>query len=311
MRGTGVLLVELLVLFVGVSFLVEIFQRRFGPERLKAWMGGAPIVSALKGTVIGFITPFCTYSAVPLLLGMIKAQVPPAGYIAFISAAPVLDPILFGALWLIVGPIVAMIYVLVTLIAAVGLALVAQHVGVDRHLKPLDKPTAIRHKVAAGGPPALEPDSPIETSCSKPPDPWQGWPAEAQNAIGASARLMRSFGPLLLLGVAVGVGIEAVISPETAASVTTGAPWISIPTAAAIGTPLYSSTELFIPIANSLHNAGAGVGAIVALTIAGAGANVPEFIVLSKMAKPAVVSIFFGYVFTVAMTGGLLAHTLS
>ena len=47
-------------------------------------------------------------------------------------------------------------------------------------------------------------------------------------------------------------------------------PWILIPTAAAIGTPLYSSTELFVPIANSLYNAGVGIGAIVPLTIVGA-----------------------------------------
>ncbi len=86
---------------------------------------------------------------------------------------------------------------------------------------------------------------------------------------------------------------------------------MAIPVASAMGTPLYFSTELFVPIANSLHNAGVGVGAIVALTISGAGANVPEFIVLTKMAKPGAVSIFFGYVFTVAMTGGLLAHTLA
>ena len=89
---TVVLLVELVVLFVGVSFLVEILQRRFGPKRLRRWMGGRPVVAALKGIVIGFVTPFCTYSSIPLLVGMRRAGVPPAGYVAFISAAPVLDP---------------------------------------------------------------------------------------------------------------------------------------------------------------------------------------------------------------------------
>lgn len=122
---------------------------------------------------------------------------------------------------------------------------------------------------------------------------------------------MRSFGPLLLLGVAVGMAIEAVVSPEAAAQLTTGSPWLAIPVASTMGTPLYFSTELFVPIANSLHNAGVGVGAIVALTISGAGANVPEFIVLSKMARPGAVGALFGYVFTVAMAGGLLAHTIA
>ena len=48
--STVILLVELVALFVGVSFLVEIVQRRLGPERLRSWMGGRPIVAALTGT---------------------------------------------------------------------------------------------------------------------------------------------------------------------------------------------------------------------------------------------------------------------
>ena len=43
-----------------------------------------------------------------------------------------------------------------------------------------------------------------------------------------------------------------------------------------LGTPLYFSTELFVPIAHSLEGAALGVGAIVALTICGDGADLPE-----------------------------------
>ena len=315
--STVILLVELGALFVGVSFLVEIVQRRLGPERLRSWMGGRPIVAALKGTVIGFVTPFCTYSAIPLLVGMRRAGVPPAGYIAFISAAPVLDPILFGALWLIVGPTVAAIYFLVTLAAALTLALVAQRIGIERHLKPVQTPlatpiaapTQARDRAVIGG---IEPHDrlPETEGGAELRVPWDGWVAESRRALAASAALLRSFGPLVLLGLAIGIAIESVVSPATAASLTTGRPWFSIPIAGALGTPLYFSTELFVPIANSLDHAGVGVGAIVALTIAGAGANLPEFIVLSKLARPGAISVFFGYVFAVAVTGGFLAHVV-
>ena len=98
MNGTVILVLELTALFIGVSFLVELFQRRLGPEQLRRFLGGRPVVAAVKGIAIGFVTPFCTYSAVPLLVGLRKAGVPPAGYVAFLAAAPVLDPILFGAL---------------------------------------------------------------------------------------------------------------------------------------------------------------------------------------------------------------------
>ena len=89
------------------------------------------------------------------------------------------------------------------------------------------------------------------------------------------------------MGVAIGVAIEAVLSPEAAARLTTGSPWLAIPVASAMGTPLYFSTELFVPIANPLHNAGVGVGAIVALTISGAGANPREVPTPPTLTPPA------------------------
>jgi len=59
------LAVELIVLFYTVSFGMELIQRRLGPDRLRVWMCGKPTTAALKGIAIGFVTPFCTYPAIP------------------------------------------------------------------------------------------------------------------------------------------------------------------------------------------------------------------------------------------------------
>lgn len=308
--STLFLVVELVILFVGVAFGVELLQRRLGPERLRGWMGGTPVVAALKGIAVGFITPFCTYSAVPLLIGLRRAGVPTAGYVAFIVAAPVLDPVLFGALALIVGIDVALAYVAIAFCAAMTLALVAQRVGIDRHLKPLPAPRATTlATVGARANPPTE-DSADPGTCSD-PQPWAGLRDEAAAAARTTGTLFRSFGPLLALGVAVGVAIETFISPDTVAGITGDNSLLAIPIAAGLGTPLYFSTELFIPIADALSVAGVGAGAIVALTIAGAGANVPEFIILTKLAQRRLIAILFAYVFAVATIGGLLAQTIS
>jgi hypothetical protein len=52
------LLAYLVALFFAVTTALHLAQRRFGPERIQAWMGGRPLVAALKGIVIGFLTPF-------------------------------------------------------------------------------------------------------------------------------------------------------------------------------------------------------------------------------------------------------------
>jgi uncharacterized membrane protein YraQ (UPF0718 family) len=86
---------------------------------------------------------------------------------------------------------------------------------------------------------------------------------------------------------------------------------LSIPIAAALGIPLRFDTELFIPIADSLSSAGVGIGTIVTLTIAGTGANVPEFNILNRLSRSHLIVIFFGYLFAVAVAGGLLAQTVA
>ena len=326
------LVVELVVLFFGVAFAIHLFQRRFGAARVRAWMSGPPVASALKGIGIGFITPFCTYSAIPMLIGFRQAGVPPAGYVAFITAAPVLDPVLFGALVVIVGLQAALIYTAVAFTAAMVLALVAQRVGLERHLKPLPIEATVRGAVPAtvgsggpdltgaplrpgsgevlGGEPPCD-DPGVEASTCGPADtPWRGLRAEVGGAAGAASTLLRSVALLLLAGVAVGLVIEATVSPDAVAALTGGHEAWSIPVAAALGTPLYVHTTLFVPIANALGNAGVGIGAIVALTISGAGANVPEFIILTRLARGRVIAIFFGYVFAVALVGGLIAEAI-
>lgn len=312
--ATGWLLAELAVLFFGVAFLVQLAQRRLGGERVRSWMGGRPPIAALKGIAIGFVTPFCTYSAIPMLVGFRQAGVAPAGYVAFLSAAPVLDPVLFGALVLIVGLEAAVVYSVVAFSAALALALTAERVGIEQYLKPLPAemlvPVGVSASTASGESFDEDAVATCESASGDAHMPWRGISAESVDAARSAAALLRSVGPLLLAGVAIGLAIEALVSPDMVATITgNNASW-SIPLAAALGTPLYFQTSLFVPIANSLSAAGVGIGAIVALTISGAGANVPEFIILTKLAHRRLIAIFFAYVFVVALVGGLIAQAL-
>jgi uncharacterized membrane protein YraQ (UPF0718 family) len=52
------------------------------------------------------------------------------------------------------------------------------------------------------------------------------------------------------------------------------------------------------------------IGAIVALTIAGAGANPPEFVLLMRFFHTQIICIFFLYVFLVAVLGGYISQIL-
>ena len=312
-RSTAILLIELAVLFFSVAFLVQLLQRRIGSERLQRWMGGSPLVAALKGIGVGFITPFCTYSAVPMLVGMRQAGVPTAGYVAFIMAAPVLDPVLFGALVIIVGLNAAIVYLLIAFIAALTLALVADSIDISGQLKSI--PLFEHGWSKRVGSRCLDGESEAETEkvtvCNSSKDEaWCGVRVEVPLAASNALALLRSVGPLLLVGVTIGIAITLFLSVDTVAVLTSSSEGFEIPVAAAVGIPIYTATAVLVPIADSLHGVGVGIGAIVALTIAGAGANLPEFFLLMRFFRAQIIGIFFLYVFLVAVTGGFLAQTL-
>ena len=288
-----VLLIELAILFFGVTLSVQLLQRRIGAERLRAWMGGRPLVAALKGIAIGFMTPFCTYSAVPMLVGMRQAGVSPAGYVAFIMAAPVLDPVLFGALVLIVELKAAVIYLSVAFVSALVLAIIADRADISAQLKPITLQS---------------------TSSTCDPSQWHAWRGyrtEFPSAAVAAYALLRSVGLLLLVGVLLGMGITVFVSADTVANITSHSKGFDIPIAAALGTPIYTTTALLVPIADSLIAVGVSIGAIVALTIAGSGANLPEFILLMRFFHMRIICIFFAYVFLVAVLGGCISQFLA
>jgi len=179
------LFVELLALFLGVSFVLNLLQRRLGNARLKTLMGASPLKAALRGIAVGFITPFCTYSAIPVLVALRQAGVTAAGYVAFVVAAPVLDPILFGALLIIVGWKAALIYLGVAFAAALGLALVAERVNLERFMKPL----------------------PVAAGSAEHATPWAGIGLEWRPAWKSSRALLRTMLPLLVVGVGIGLAI--------------------------------------------------------------------------------------------------------
>ncbi len=293
---TVLLVVEIAVLFYAVTVAVQLFQARFGAERLRRWMGGHPIAAALKGIALGFVTPFCTFTAVPMLVGLRQARVPAAGYVAFIVAAPVLDPVLFGALTLIAGLETAVIYSAIAFVGAMSLALLAETINLEGRLPDVDS--------------LLEADNEsCESSCDESTE-WLGIGHQLPIAGRAAIRLLRGMAPVLAAGVALSLLIEALVSPDLTAEIANVNSAFSIPIAAAVGTPMYVSTALFVPLADALSAAGLGIGAIVALTIAGAGANLPEFVILSKLARPRIIATFFVYVFGVAIIGGFLTQTV-
>jgi uncharacterized membrane protein YraQ (UPF0718 family) len=85
---------------------------------------------------------------------------------------------------------------------------------------------------------------------------------------------------------------------------------LMIPLAAFIGIFLYVRASTMIPVAASLMAKGLSAGAVMSLTIAGAGASLPEMIMLKRMFRLPLLAAFIGAVLFTAMFTGITIEIL-
>src|SRR5699024_779127 len=98
--------------------------------------------------------------------------------------------------------------------------------------------------------------------------------------------------PYLLIGVFIGAFIYDFIPQEFIGKYAGGdKPW-TIPIASLVGIPMYIRAEAILPIGDALVSKGMGIGSVIALLIGGAGASIPEVVLLSKFFKKKLVIIF-------------------
>jgi uncharacterized protein len=283
----GTITVELVALFLAVAFLVALLQRRLGEKRLQNWMDGGKVVAPLKGVLLGSVTPFCSCSTLPMLMGMIKIGAPFTGAAAFLLASPLLDPIIFGIIWILFGWPIMLGYAAVTFTVIMIASILWGKMGLERFVR--------RVKVSADD----HDDS-----------PWQGFRREAGPAWGQAKSFFKPLAVPLLVGVTVGAVIYGAVPQSFLVSVAGPDNLMAVPIAALVGIPLYVRTETILPVGLALSSAGMGLGPVFALVIGGAGASIPELSMLSAIFKPRLVAIFVASVLAVAIAGGLIIPLL-
>src|SRR5699024_12642429 len=81
---------------------------------------------------------------------------------------------------------------------------------------------------------------------------------------------------------------------------------LTIPIASIVCIPMYIRAEAILPIGDALVSKGMGIGSVIALLIGGAGASIPEVVLLSKFFKKKLVIIFVSSILIVAISTGFI-----
>ncbi len=289
---------ELIALFIGITFLVGLLQEYVPQNKIQAFLTRAPrVVGNVIGAGFGALTPFCSCSTIPILVGLLNTGVPFGICMSFLLASPLLNPVIFGLLLALLGWKITILYAVFTFTAAVISGLILEKLGFARYVK----------SVTVVGGNTNEPN----IVSAKEAGFWKRHKPRIKRAGGFAWTLFKHIAVYLLIGAAIGAVIYGFIPEELIVKIAGPDNLFAIPIAAVIGIPMYIRAETIIPISAVLLGKGMAVGTIVALIIGGAGMSIPEISLLAAIFKKRLVVVFVSTILVVAVLAGFLANALT
>ena len=313
--------VELTILFIGISFLVAVLQHYLSPERVKSFLSARNGRGYLVGAGLGALTPFCSCSTIPITVGLLKARAGFGPTMAFLFASPLVNPVIIALFAVTFGWYITGIYSAMALGLATLAGFILQRARFQRFirydamevnaLEPATEPAPAAMQISTVQP-AIMASMPVAAgaggagccSTAAPELKPNKWRQMLMDAIGQ----FRSFLPYVAIGVAIGALCHGFVPDQIVYRYAGPDNPLAVPVAAVIGVPLYVRASTMVPIGMSLMAKGMSLGAVMALIIGGAGASIPEMVMLKRLFKWPVLMAFLATVFGMALSAGLVMN---
>jgi uncharacterized protein len=267
-----VILAELIPLFLIVTFLSGLAMEYISLETLRRNLSGRKgLVGQTVAMGLGFVTPFCSCSTIPVLASMAKAGIPIGVMTTFLYASPYPVEIAIPVL----APLFGVRSAVALVIAGGSLALLG---GV------LVEKLQWQHLVKSEDTPA--PSVSISDDLDLPMVAFDtSFKAKARRAWDYTVGFARKLLLIIVASSAVGSLIYGFIPEGLIARYAGGYSLFVVPIAALIGVPLYVNAAAVVPIIYSLSLKGMSQGAVIAFLITATTISPPEIIMLSALFK--------------------------
>lgn len=288
---------ELAILFIIISFVVSVINDKLPPEKIKKLLSGNRGYGIAVS--LGALTPFCSCSTLPMTIGLIKARAAFGPVMAFLFTSPLLNPFIFGLFWLTFGVKVTLIYSVFVIILAIISGYFLEKFHFERFVKgDLFTPNCTE---------TTNNDKQVTTECTssktqeistQPPS------LQWQKLLTDTIKQFISFAPFMIFGIAVGALLHGYVPQEAFEHLKGYNVIVIIPLAAIMGMFLYVRASTMVPIATVLIAKGMTMGSVISLIIAGAGASLPEIIMMKRMFHwPLMFAFIFVVFITACITG--------
>ena len=281
---------KVLMLLALIVFVVGVLQSFFTPEKTRALLAGRRQGAGnVLAAALGIVTPFCSCSAVPLFIGFLTAGVPLGVTFSFLVSAPMVNEVALALLYGMFGWRIALLYLGLGLLVAIAAGLVIGRMN-PVHLV---EPWVYEIPATAG----------IEQRMD--------WQARFAQGFRHLRDIVLKVAPYIVAGVGVGAWIHGYVPQDFMAHLMGKGAWWSVPLAVVIGVPMYSNAAGIIPVVQALLGKGAALGTTLAFMMSVTALSAPEFLILRKVMKPRLITLFaavvatgivaVGYVFNAVM----------
>lgn len=314
---------ELAVLFVGISFLVGVINEFVPPERVRAILSGRQGRGYLAAAGLGTITPFCSCSTIPMTVGLLRARAGFGPTMTFLFISPLMNMIILGLIFSLFGLRTTLIYATMATSLAVTVGWLLNRFRFQRFIKFDLFETAAEPACGCDSAPArVEPIQPTPATCCAngaqlPMDTSCCGPSSGPTSTAVAAKPSRwrrifmdslnqfiKLMPLIALGLVVGAILHGFVPADIIGEAAGADNPLAVPVSAFIGVPLYVRASTILPIGLSLIGKGMSIGAVFALVIGGAGASLPEVIMLKGLFRWPILFAFLISVFGMAIVTG-------
>ncbi|MDG1753639.1 MAG: permease [Rhodothermales bacterium] len=269
--GLLLLLVTHLMGAINLFFPIEKVRKLISSGKLRGFEYPA-------ASLFGAVTPFCSCSSIPLLIGFLQGGIPIGVTFSFLITSPLVNEIALALFLAAFGVKVTLIYAFSGILLGTVLGWTLGRFDLERHLE-----SWVR-----------------DLAKNKASDSLQSAMSMRDRVLHVSRDAMsiiKTIAPYVLAGVAIGAAIHGYVpTGYFEAYMGEGAGIWSVPLSVLIAVPMYANASAVIPIMQALVVKGIPLGTAIAFMMAVVGLSLPEALMLKKVMNVKLLSAYFGLV---------------
>ncbi|MFC2140075.1 permease [Bacteroidota bacterium] len=261
---SGNLLIELFPYVISGILIGEMLKLTTWLDLIYNSIKTSPFNSIFIATLLGIVSPLCTYGTIPIVLQLFKRNVPLSPLITFLSVSSLMNPQLFILTWGGINPEMALVRLLAVFVFGAFLGFLV---------------IGIQQKYVIN--PALNSSEFLSKSGRCVNEKVLSWSSILKNFWSTTQYV----GFYIVIGILIGAVIEVFVPSVIIFDLFNADKWYSVPLAGLLGIPLYACGGGTIPMINSLMLGGMSSGSALSFFIIGPATRFTPILALMSIIK--------------------------